>query len=57
MSSHRMLHISNLQVFVSEEPIFKGPMLNVPAGEVHATMGLGRGIIKRSGLILSSRTF
>jgi Fe-S cluster assembly ATPase SufC len=52
-----MLHISNLQVFVSEEPIFKGPMLNVPAGEVHATMGLGRGIIKRSGLILSSRTF
>lgn len=52
-----MLAISNLQVSVGDKPILKGLTLDVPAFEVHAVIGLERGIIENSGLISVSRTF
>ncbi len=35
-----MLSISNLHVAVGNKPILEGLTLDVPAGEVHAVMGL-----------------
>ncbi len=52
-----MLSISNLHVSVGDKPILKGLTLDVQAGEVHAVIGLERGIIENSGLISVSRTF
>lgn len=51
-----MLSISNLHVTVGDKPILKGLTLDVPADEMHAIMGLARGIIEKSGLITVSRT-
>lgn len=52
-----MFHISNLHDSGGEKPILKGLTLAVPAAVVHPIMGLDRGIIEKSGLILSSGTF
>jgi len=52
-----MLKTENIGACVGGKPILKGRTLEVPATEAYAVTGLDRGIVDKSGLILSSGTF